>query len=300
MPPKRTYNAGHFALVLDGEETTLLNSVTGGDIWAEVITSSPRGTGESPPKHIGSPHYDPIVMTVGMSMGKGLQEWIQAFLAGSATRKNGAIIAADFDYKEQRQITFHNAIITSITFPALDGSSKDAAYLTITIQPEYIVASPGSGQQLKASLSKAKNWRVSNFTFKLANLPCDRVSQISSLIVKSSLTEEDLGIVREPVRYPGRLEFPDIVITLAAVDLAQWEAWFESFVIKGHNSQGEELSGSITYLSPNLKTELGQVQLDHVGIYALTTFPVSGGQNTIDRYQAKLYCNDLKFEMKLN
>ena len=40
--------------------------------------------------------------------------------------KNGTVTVADFDFKAQSQLTFQNALITSVGFPALKGESKDA------------------------------------------------------------------------------------------------------------------------------------------------------------------------------
>ena len=40
-------------------------------------------------------------------------------------RKNGAIIAGDFNYKEKSSRAISKAFITEVTIPALDGASKE-------------------------------------------------------------------------------------------------------------------------------------------------------------------------------
>jgi len=75
LPAPRSYSAGLFLLSLDGEAAVLkdfdVRTIKGG-----VVT-----------------------IKIGMSMGKGLYEWIKASLDKTYLRKNGYMVAADYNYK---------------------------------------------------------------------------------------------------------------------------------------------------------------------------------------------------------
>src|SRR5215216_2045558 len=87
-------------------------------------------------------------------------------LYGKDVRKNGAIITADYEGKELSRLSFHNALITEIGFPALDASSKDTAKMSIKITPEYTRRQANSGASLlkdRLGRTSQKQWLASNF-----------------------------------------------------------------------------------------------------------------------------------------
>jgi len=52
-----------------------------------------------------------------MSMTKPFFMWVTEFFDGKGTRKNGAIIAADFYYKARARREFKEALIKELVFP---------------------------------------------------------------------------------------------------------------------------------------------------------------------------------------
>jgi hypothetical protein len=64
-----------------------------------------------------------------------LQEWIAASLNGKHMRKDGSIDACDYDYKVQSQVSFKDALITEITFPARDKDDKGPQQVTVRLVP---------------------------------------------------------------------------------------------------------------------------------------------------------------------
>ena len=91
-------SAGRYLLILDGQEAGYLNSVDGGMARADVIQQH-IGAEVYAKKSLGSPYYEPIVMTFGAGMGGGMFDWIRSSLLGSYQFKNGEIVAVDFNNK---------------------------------------------------------------------------------------------------------------------------------------------------------------------------------------------------------
>ena len=92
----RAYAAAHFALELDGKDGVgLFRSIEGGSIRADVMTYQ-NGANYDRWRQLGKPKFEDIKLQVGMAMGGPFLTWINDFFQGKATRKTGAIVAADF------------------------------------------------------------------------------------------------------------------------------------------------------------------------------------------------------------
>ncbi|HEY4648816.1 MAG TPA: hypothetical protein VIG95_06880, partial [Gemmatimonadales bacterium] len=66
----------------------------------------------------------------------------------------------------------------------------------------------------------------------------------------------------------------------------------------GNNSNDKERNGSIVYLDPSLKVELGRLNLFNCGIVRLAPVKAQAGRESIQRVQAELYCERMEFEVK--
>jgi hypothetical protein len=266
MADTRSYSAGLFLLSLDGE-VAVLKDVDVDTIKGEVVT-----------------------INIGMSMGKGVYEWIKASLDETHLRKNGYVVAADYNYKAKSYRHFRDALITEITIPALDGSSKDTSFFTIKFAPEEISYQAGDDADIKGVVNtKQKKWLTSNFRLRLGDLPCGRVSKIDSFTIKQGTTQDHVGEQRISTKEPTKLEFPNLKVTFSASDVKPWATFFDDFVIKGNNGQDAELSGAIEFLDPSLKEVLGSVDLFQVGIFSLAEDKGEANKDSIKRWTAELY-----------
>ena len=123
----RAYAAAHFMLELHGiDKLGVFRSIEGGGIKADVMTYQNGGTYDRW-RQLGKPKFEDIKLQVGMAMSEPFYDWIAEFFAGTASRKNGAIIAADFYYNERARREFSEAMIKELVFPKLDGQDKNAA-----------------------------------------------------------------------------------------------------------------------------------------------------------------------------
>ena len=294
--PDRTFVAGNFHLELDGVKTGFLKSVDGGAAVGEVV-SVMVGTQMFAKKHLGNVTYSPFVLQCPLSMAPALFDWINASWTAQAQRKDGAVVTSDAAQNAISQREFVGALITEVTIPALDVGSKEAGYLTVTVVPELARTGKASGK-VTNDQTKAKAWITSNFRVAIDGLDCTRVTSVDSFTVKQPLAVDDSGNVRKFRLEPGRLEFPNLKITLNEVSAKSWNDWFDDFVIKGNSGESNEKKGSILLLSPDLKDELLRIDLYNVGIFRIGPDKAEANAERINTVTAHLYCErmELYFE----
>jgi phage tail-like protein len=302
----RGYTAGKYGFEMDSLHAGWLHSAEGGHATSDVVQEK-LGPDHIIRKHIGGVKYEDITIACGTGMSKGFYQWIKDSFDHKHTRQNGAIIAADYDYKEHSRLTFTHGLITEVGFPALDAASKDAAKMTIKISPEVTrqTVSQGGGQSIagdKYSIDARvqKQWLPANFRLRIDGLeePCSRVNKIEAIVVKQKVIENPVGEMRDYEKEPAYLEIPNLVITFPESHAKPFYDWHESFVIRGENGDEKEKGGTLEYLSPDLKTILFTITFKHLGIFKLTPDKVESGNEQIRRLKAEMYCEDLSFDYK--
>lgn len=293
---QRSYTAGRFACDIDGQIVGFVKSVSGGNIKGEVATHQ-LGPENIQKKHLATIVHEPFTVEFGMGMSKGFYEWIAQSFRKSHITKNGSIIAADFDYYSQSIREFYNAQITEVTVPALDGSSKEPAYMTLKFEPERIRYLKGDGNQIQGQIGPStKKWLCSNFRLELGDLPCERVAKIDSFTWKQSVIKDEVGSFREPTKHPAKVEVPNLKLTISMADVEPWQAWHESFVIQGACSEADEIDGSITFLGPDMSEELARIDLFHCGIISMQAAKSEANKEEVARFEVEMYVEEMAFE----
>ena len=141
--------------------------------------------------------------------------WISDTLQQKNLHRDITILTLDNSNRIRRRSDFIEAFITEITFPKNDGSSKDPCYLTVKFSPEYTRHKKGDGSKAKAQIGPArKRWIASNFRLQIDGLDCKKVNAIDGFTIKQKIQEDAIGERRESVRVPGRLDFPNLQVTL--------------------------------------------------------------------------------------
>jgi hypothetical protein len=287
------YAAGNFQLMLDGVGAGFLKSVDGGAISAEVI-SEPVGSSSHVKKHLGPPRYEPFTIQLGLWMGKAAYEWIQAAWKMNDVRKNGSIVAYDFNLEARSEREFFDALITQVTIPAMDAASKEQCYMTVKFAPETIRTKKASGKVTVAPVAAAKEmWTASNFRLEIPGLDCSKVSAIDSFSVTPPVVET-IGDTRIPLKESGTLDFPNLAVTLAESAAATWIDWFDDFVVRGNNGDDREKNGSLIFLSPNLQSELGRVNFFNLGIFKIASSKADAGTDRVSQIRTELYCERME------
>jgi phage tail-like protein len=290
----RGYTSARYALELDGVVAGWLQTAEGGDATADVVQEK-LGPDRVVRKHLGAVRYEEITVTCGTGMSKAFYDWIANTLTGKYARKNGAVIATDLNGKPVARLEFFNGLIESIGFPALDGASKNTAFLTIKIAPEYTRTSKASGKAVaQPAPAVQKGWIASNFRLTIPGLDCSKVSRIEAVTVKQELADDEIGETRDYQREPGALEIPNLAVTLAEATAQTWRDWFEDFVIRGNSGADREKTGQVDFLSHDLKTVLFAVTFNGLGIFKLARVASSANAEVIARLKAELYCEEVR------
>ena len=289
----RSYAASRFALTLEGASAGWLRSVEGGTATSDVVVERP-GADRIAAKHLGGVRYEDLVVVTDLQ-SKPMTDWIAASWKGGLKRMSGTVQAADYNNTVVSEREFVNALIAGTTMPTLDAASKDAAHMTVQLASEYTRLKPGSGATAPGTDPRLQQkWLASAFRFEMNGLDGTKVSRIDSFTVRQVASSDPVGEMRDYQKEPGKLEFPNLRITLNAASAATWTAWHEDFVVNGNNGPGQERSGAIVYLDGLTKAELGRVNLMGCGIYRLAPERVDASSEAIQRVVAELYCERME------
>jgi len=296
MADKRGYTAGKYSIELDGLNAGWIQSVEGGGATSDVVTEK-LGPDMVAHKHLAGVKYEDVSINCGAGMAKAFYEWIKASLDHKHVRKNGAIHTANYDNKIMQTMEFFHALITEIGFPACDAGSKDAAKLAVKFATEYTRKKKGSGDaQLTINAEKQKRWTARNFRLAIGGLDCTRVNKVEALTVKQKVVEHAVGEIRDYEKEPANIEVPNLVVSVAESHSENWDKWHEDFVIKGNNAQKAEKTGSLEFLSEDLKETLFTIDFHGLGIFKATHDKHEAGGENIKRTKYEMYCERMEFK----
>jgi len=296
-PSNRAYAAAHFALELDGEDGVgLFRSIEGGSIRADVMTYQ-NGANYDRWRQLGKPKFEDMKLQVGMAMSGAFINWIRDFFLGNAVRKTGAIVAADFYYNERARRHFDGAMIKELTFPKLDGSDKNAAYMTVGISVEDMKFLPGTGKKLSPpeGFDSQKLWTACNFSFELKGLEtaCRRVTKIDSFTIKQNVLEYHMGGARAPVKVPSQIDFPNLTFYVPEADAAPFQDHAEKrSVVKGEAPA--RLTGAL-HVHDNSGKELFAVTFAGADIIGVTPDKSESSSEEIKLVKVEIYTEKMAF-----
>jgi len=298
---QRSYVSGNFFMDIDGVKCGFIRGIAGGGVSAEVI-NEPTGSSYFVKKHIGQPKYENVSVQVGFSMTKAVYEWIKQMWSAGYQRKNCAITALDYNLTPKLMMQYANCLLAEVTIPACDGSSKVPEYMSLTIAPEIsrqVTPPAGDGKAYgEYGKNEQKVWLPSNFVLQIDGLDCTKVNKIDSFTVTCTSVTDDIGAARDYLKEPGKLEFPNLRITLADVTADTWRKWFDEFVVKGNNGETNEKNGTLVLLQPNQDRAkpLCTIILHNLGIYKLERDKQQANADQIKRVTAELYCERMEFQ----
>jgi phage tail-like protein len=300
--PKRSATAGRFALELDGYHCAYIKEISGGEAEADIGTHD-HGPTNMQTKQMTNFKFTPFKAKVGVAQGGAMMDWIRASFDRQYATKSGAIIAGDFNYKATHRIDFMNALITTVTCPTLDGSSKENAYFDIEWEAEDIRHTVGGGEDIKGDYGiKQKTWLPSMFKFDLAGLTdaCRRIAKIDSFSWKQTVTTDSVGMHRIHTKHPAKVTVPEIKLTLSAADYEPWRQWAQAWFHDGKCTHEYHKDGVITFLSPDMATEIGHIELKQCGLKKVTAPPMKANSEEVASVVVELYVEELVFNMTGN
>jgi len=141
----------------------------------------------------------------------------------------------------------------------LNRSSTKPGYLIVKVKTEKERFS--KAQNVKHKLgTEQKLWQASNFTFQMGGLPCKHVSKIDGFTIKQNVVKDD---------WISEVELPKLTVKIIKHkhDWEAWENWYNA--TRGSIKKSKELSGSITFMSPDMKEELATINISGVRLVSL-------------------------------
>lgn len=250
----RAYAAAHFVLELDKSEVVgFFRSLEGGGLKADVMTYN-MGQNADQWKQLGKPKYDDVKLQVGMSMSQTFYNWIESFFDGKVVRKDGAILAGDFHYKERARREMEEILISEVTIPKFDAADRSPCYLGVTLVPEKVKFAPGSGLDLSPTVTmQQKLWTPNHFDFEIGGTSGDaalkeatrRTTKIESFTIKQQILEYRSGNQRDAVRVPGRVAFPNLTFFIPEADAKPFNDHVTKRIIQGKAPPATRLNGAI-------------------------------------------------------
>jgi hypothetical protein len=231
MSIKKSYTSGHFELSIDGQKTTAyLKSLDGG--WGrQAVVDERIGPENMSIKHGSVADVDPFSFEFGMSGANKVLSWIQDSWRKDPKPANGEITHANFNLQSTFSHEFQGAYITETTLPALDGASKEAAYIKVKAQPYATKISPANGERLRANMGqKQKMWLCSGFRLNIDGIDdLKYTNKIESFTIKQGVKKMYTGMYRHAELIPTKIEFPNIVGTISMEHSHGVMDWYKSY-----------------------------------------------------------------------
>jgi hypothetical protein len=288
--------ASRLALELEGQPAGILESVEGGNAFTEVLLEPP-GPDLIQRKRPGTVRFEDLIIRVPLGgNAKSLTNWIMDTLTKGPIPRNGAIVYADFNYTEVRRLEFFNALLTEVTFPALDAVSKNVAYIMLRITPQTTHLAGGKGKGMAPPVANPKTTSSNFFRFNVQGLEnaCKGISQVGSIEVKRPVAKMAAG--QEKFRQSasglsGVLDCSMITLTLPPGDASPFYAWFDDLALKG-NPAGERV-GLLEWLSRDLKTVMGSLLFGGLGIVRIVHDASEGNVDKVQKVHVEMYCETI-------
>ena len=283
MPPPPSVQS-QYLLVLDGQAASL-RSVDGGAIKGEVVIVNP-GSEKFAQKQIAGVRFEPFAVEMGLSMGKSLAQWIAGSLDLSRTRRSGSVVTTNYRSQGAGIPPFPRRADHGGHGPEDGRKQQGGGILHDQVRPgrDHLREGRRRGRPGRRN-TKQKAWLCSNFRF--ASATCRARAWPASMGSRSSRAPAGTGI-----------EFPNLKIRFSAADAAEWQDWFNEFVVQGRNGQDRELEGAIEFLDPTLKEVLGSIELSQIGIFSLAPEKQEAGSEKIALYIAELYVEQMTLNIK--
>jgi len=278
----RTFAAAQ-SFSINGVDCPEVTSWSGGDISGTVVENA-LSNGVTK-KHISQVVCEPILIKATPPLSAALNACLTDLCAGRSTPVSLELSGSD---PEPLQAT--NAQLIEAQFAALDGSSKEVYEIVFVFRADS-VRPLASATQPNVRTAKTSRALASNFHFTLGNLDTNRVAIIGPFTITRATAANAVGLARDPSLQTGPTKFPDLEVVTSDASAASWTAWRDDFLMRGNNTDANELDGSLTLLGPDMKTPLLSLLFSHVGITRFAHNP--SANESILRSTATLYCEQI-------
>jgi len=299
MAEKLAYTAGHFELTIDGaKQTTYLKSLDGGFMGHSAVDEA-IGTENKRIKHSAVADVDPISFEIGMAGSTSVLKWIQDSWDKNYQHRNGQINHANFNMETVFEHQFSDALITETTFPALDGASKDAAYLKVKFQPKQVATKKVFKPEKLTPIGglKQKQWTCAAFRLNIDGID-DAIyaNKIESFTIKQTVKKLFTGMHREIELCPTKIDFPNISATISLEKADGILGWYDEYVVKGKKDPAAQRGGSLEFLTPNRDKTLFRITFASMGLLKAAIVQSTANADQIKRVKFDMYVGEMRLD----
>jgi hypothetical protein len=97
---------------------------------------------------------------------------------------------------------------------------------------------------------------------------------------------------------PAQIDFPSLIITIPENEIEPWYKWHKEFVMDGKSDPSKEKSGSLSYLTSDLTTELFSLSFSNLGIIKFTPDRHDSASDKLRYVRVEMYCEEMRFSYK--
>jgi hypothetical protein len=283
-------------LELDNRSVANIDSADGGSATGSVITDKAAADGVAR-KHLGTVHYEPIVVQVGGTASKELFQWVADFWAHKVIRKNGAVVSTDFNGREVSRLEFSNAYLIETVIPVFDVSLKQgAARLTMKLQPDKTTRKVGGGPAPARVATTQKTWLSANLRVAINGMDTTRVTKVDAFAVSLARAQVRRTTGTVAATGPSFVQCTNLVLTFAESRSGDFINWHKSFVIEGRHDADQEKTATLVMLQPNLRDTIFTVSFQKVGIFRLTSVSLGSRSDSVRLMRAEMYVNQARLQ----
>lgn len=267
---QRAMSAGSFALLINGVAQGYCKSVKGAGKVTVDVAETKISYDYMTMKAASNFKVGEVTAEIGVGMGKSLYEWIKKSFDYAHTYQDCSVLIGDADYNAKREIVLGQALITKVTTPKMDATGKESGFFTIGATPETLRYIPGKGKVSATTGAKQKMWMTHNFRLDITGLDCSTVTSVDPFEWSQQTVVNAYGHLKENELLATGLKCGDLKFSFSAGPDGKQEnamsEWVHSWVVNGKQTSGDHLSGTLTYLAQDMKTELGSITFDGLGL----------------------------------
>src|SRR5215210_2146203 len=229
-----------WALSVDGKVVGGVRSVAGCSVRSEVVTET--GASRIGMKHTGGVQYEPCVLQVGLGMGAEFFDWIRDTFSAKRSVRDLTLHSLDASSRETAQLALQRTLLTKLELPELAASDTSPAWLTLTVMPEVVKRSAGSGAKVDTKLTSDP---LNPSTVRLEVSEIGGVPELTSVAAwafEQIPKKIQVGESRYPDLEPTVSKLGELRVTLAESGkgsksaIAGFDAWLDDMV-KGNAAE---------------------------------------------------------------
>lgn len=298
----RSFTTARELLYLEGLPMGLLSGRDGGLPFVEVKSLR---TGIEPVKGVaGTVKYEPLILQFGAGMPNSLFQWIaDSMQLQPSVKRSGFIAFVGIDGNEGGRLNFTNALISEVTLPALDGASKEAVAMTITLVPEFTQLFLSPTTAVKHTLTvgpKTKNWLGANYRMAIDKIDLKSLMAVDAQTTTIKIGSSQPGQDRLPISAPTGIENGNLVLTVREVDARQFLDWFNQLWGPNGNPNDPALlrTATLNLMSVDMKAVLGTVIFRDVGVARISPQRLESNADAIRKCKIELYVGSTTIDPK--